>query len=129
MENYVNPGEGYFVKKENPSIGFCGIPLGLDRIRNREWREESVSNCKNSSELEALKKIYDSLEKVKLRIIDREGSVRTWLKAGGLKKILDKTGKEIWLSKADAKDIEKFCLYKFLSYGWKLPEDYENWGD
>jgi len=120
MKKIINSGEGYFVDKKDPSRCFYGIPPEIDEIRNQEWKAKNGGDF----ELTAFKKIYDSLGKINLRLINRGSSVKKWLKEGGINMILDKRGKKIWLSKADGEDLEKFVIYKCRTFGWEMPEGY-----
>ena len=72
-----------------------------------------------------IRKIRKSLDEVKgLKISSRVVCIKSWLREGGLEKIFDKNGKEIWTKKADGEDLEKYIEYQFGALGVEYPENY-----
>jgi len=60
MGKYIPSGEGYFVQKDNPSIGCYGISPEIDKERNEEWKIKSfLKDREINSEKEILERIYN----------------------------------------------------------------------
>jgi hypothetical protein len=110
------------------SFGFHPVLVGFynDERRFFSHREKRVPEKR---EEEAVRKVYHAfIELNQWSIRKHPVPTRIFLKQV-FKKIFNKEGKEISIKDADGEDLETFCIYKFRSFGWEIPPDYEKWGN
>jgi len=61
MGDYIPTGEGFWIRKDDPSKFYCGIPPEVDKKSIEEWRLNSIAEEDKGSSLrlKAIKLIQD----------------------------------------------------------------------
>ena len=124
MGKYIPSGEGYFVQKDNPSIGCYGISPEIDKERNEEWKRKSfLKDREINSEKEILERIYNFFIGRGRRIKNHPVLVKGLF--GKLKdEIVTTENSVIRIKKMDGENLEKYVLNQFKKYNLEIPEDY-----